>query len=254
MLPRTRDEIYDQLVRILLEVHPNSRATAAGDTVPRFCNATDATQRRAAIARLAYSVREELGGAGMPHAAARLILRNYLTSSESFDLPLADASAAADEMLSVNAETQGLVVERSPGEVGFVHASFEEYLGAEHVCSWSFSEIETFVSSHAGEGRWRNVISNVLSRIQRRDEFDRLIAIIETPVLDEIASYQRQFLLGDVAFGSGVRWTAAVKRLAHATLSKVEKEDWLPARREALASVLKGMTDPVLKGDVEGDT
>ncbi|MDP3670874.1 MAG: NACHT domain-containing protein [Telluria sp.] len=251
ILPRTRGDIYDQLVRVLLEVHPVSRATASGDTESRFRHAADPAQRRAAIARLAFAVREQTGGAGMPLAAARDILRTYLTSPQGFDLVDADAAAAADEILSVNAETQGLIVEKAPGEVGFVHASFEEFLGAEHVGSWPFGDIEVFVRAHAGEGRWRNVITNLLGRIQRRDEFDRLVAIIEVLDLDELARFNRLALLGDIAFGVAMRAPATAKRLALATIRRVETEDWLPARREALASVLKGLADPILKADVE---
>ena len=251
ILPRTRGDIYDQLVRILLEVHPASRATASGDTEARFRHATDPEQRRAAIARLAFAVRDLTGGAGMPLAAARDILRTYLASPQGFDLDDADATAAAGEILAVNAETQGLIVEKAPGEVGFVHASFEEFLGAEHVGGCPFSEIETFVRLHAGEGRWRNVITNLLGRIQRRDEFDRLVEIIETPDSDELARFHRQALLGDIAFGAAMRAPATARRLALDTMHRVEAEDWLPARREALASVLKGLPDPTLKSDIE---
>lgn len=251
ILPRTRGDIYDQLVRILLEIHPNSRATASGDTEPRFRHATDPDQRRAAIARLAFAVREQTGGAGMLQTAARDILRTYLASPQGFDLADINASAAASEILSVNAETQGLIVEKALGEIGFVHASFEEFLGAEHIGGWPFSEIEAFVRAHAGEGRWRNVITNLLGRIQRRDEFDRLVAIIEEPDSDELACFNRQFLLGDIAFGAGVRAPATTKRLALTTMRRVETEDWLPARREALASVLKSLPDPALKAGIE---
>lgn len=251
ILPRTRGDIYDQLVRVLLEVHPDSRATASGDTEARFRHATDPDQRRAAIARLAFAVREQAGGAGMPLAAARDVLRNYLVSPRGFDLSEADAAASASEILSVNAETQGLIVEKALGEVGFVHASFEEFLSAEHIGGWPFSEIEAFVAAHASEGRWRNVITNLLGRIQRRDEFDQLIAIIEEPESDDLACFNRQFLLGDIAFGASMRATATVKRLAAATIRRVETEDWLPARREALASVLKGLPDPTFKIDIE---
>jgi hypothetical protein len=34
-------------------------------------------------------------------------------------------------------------------------------------------------------------------------------------------------------------------------MDRIETEDWLPARREALASVLKGLPDPMLKADIE---
>lgn len=251
ILPRSKGDIYDQLVRVLLEEHPTRRATASGDTEPRFRHATDPEQRRAVIARLAFAVREQSGGASMPRAAARDILSTYLASSQGFDLDFAHAAAAASEILSVNAETQGLIIEKSPGEVGFVHASFEEFLSAEHISGWPFSEIEGFVRAHAGEGRWRNVITNLLGCIQRRDEFDRLIALIEEPVPDELARIQRQVLLGDIAFGAITRAPVTAKRLALAAIERVETEDWLPARREALASVLSGLPDPTLKTYIE---
>lgn len=249
ILPRTKSEVYDQLVRVLLEIHPTSRATASGDTEERFRHTTDAGQRRAAIARLAFAIRTKAGGAGISLADATEILRDYLASPKGF--ALANAEGAAKEILSVNAETQGLIVEKAPGEVGFVHASFEEYLGAEHVYGWPFSEIEAFVSTNSGDARWRNVIANLMGLIRRRDEFDRLVAIIEEQDLDELGCFSRQALLGDIAFGPAVQSPATAKRLALDTMRRVESEDWLPARREALASAVRGLADPTLKADVE---
>lgn len=251
ILPRTRGDIYDQLVRVLLEVHPNSRATAAGDTELRFRHATDPDQRRAVIARLAFAIREHTGGAGMDLMSARDTLQAFLASPSGFALDNAAAARAAAEILSVNSETQGLIVEKAPGEVGFVHASFEEYLGAEHIGGWPFEEITVFVRSHAGEARWRNVITNLLGSLQRRDEIDRLVAVIEEPCADELSQLNHQALLGDIAFGVSARSAATAKRLAIAAMQRVESEDWLPARREALGSVLKGLSDPTLKGEVE---
>lgn len=250
IMPRTKVDIYDQLVRVLLEVHPDRRATASGDTVPRFQHATDPDQRRAAIARLAFAVREQTGGGGMSLSAARSILRTHLASPHGFGLADSDAAHAASEILAVNAETQGLIVEKGPLEVGFVHASFEEFLSAECIGTWPFAEIETFVRAHSGEGRWRNVIANLLGRMPRRDEFDRLVSIIEAPDRDELASFHRKALLGDIAFGAAARAPVTARRLALATMQRVEAEDWLPARREALGSVLKGLADPALKADV----
>ena len=251
ILPRTKGDIYDQLVRLLLEVHPANRATASGDTEPRFRHAIDPDTRRAAIARLAFAVREQAGGAEISQALARDILRNYLSSPQGFDLSESEAAAAATEILAVNAETQGLVIEKAPGEIGFVHASFEEFLGAEHVGGWPLSDIERFVRENSGNGRWRNVISNLLGRIQRRDEFDRLVATIEAQDTDQVANFHRQVLLGDIAFSGSMRAPATTRRLALMTMDRVETDDWLPARHEALASVLKGLSDPTFKADIE---
>lgn len=251
ILPRTKVEIYDQLVRVLLEIHPNNRATASGDTQPRFQFATDPDQRRAAIARLAFSVRQDAGDAGMPIAVARNVMRTFLASEQGFALSEAAAGAAANEILSVNAETQGLIVEKAPDEVGFAHASFEEFLCAEHIGGWPFRDIEDFVRNQSGNARWRNVIVNLLSRIQRRDEFDLLVTVIEELEPDELVRFHKNGILGEIGFGSTTRSPVTARRLAFAALDRVETEDWLPARRDALSSVLKGMADPALSVEVE---
>ncbi|WP_423600021.1 NACHT domain-containing protein [Roseateles sp. MS654] len=250
ILPRTRGEVYNQLVRVLLEVHPNSRATASGDTEPRYRYASE-DQRRAAIAYLAFFVRKSSGGAGISTSSARETLRSYLSSSDGLALDGGEATRAAAEILSVNSETQGLIVEKAPGEVGFVHASFEEYLGAEHIGSWPFLDIEEFVRSNVGLSRWRNVVANLLGYVQRRDEFDRLVAIIEEPGPDDVSQLNKQAVLGDIAFGVTIRVATTAKRLAQGVMETVETQDWMPARREALASVLNGLSDPGLKADVE---
>ncbi|MES2045278.1 MAG: NACHT domain-containing protein [Pseudomonadota bacterium] len=251
ILPRTRPSIYDQLVRVLLEVHPVNRATAAGDTRPRFRFAQDPDQRRNAIAQLAFAVRHEGAGAALSLARARSLLKAHLSAPDGYALPETDATAAANEILAVNAETQGLIVEKAPGQVGFVHASFEEYLCAEHIGGWPFAEIEAFVRARAGDSRWRNVLVNLVAAIQRRDELDRLIAIIEEPQADELGAFARTSLLGEIGVGSAARAPITARRLALETLGRVGCGDWMLARRDALATALKGLSDPGLRAETE---
>lgn len=250
ILPRTRNDIYDRLVRVLLEVHPSIRATAAGDTESRFRYANNPDQRRAAIAHLAFTIREQAGGGAIALASARDTLQSFLASQSGFSLDRTEAARAASEILAVNSETQGLIVEKGPNEIGFVHASFEEYLCAEHIGGWSFEGITAFVRTHAGEARWRNVITYLLGYLQRRDEVDRLVAVIEEPCIDELTQLNRQALLGDIAVGLSARAVVTAKRLALATMQRVESEDWMPMRREALGSVLRGLSDPTLKTEI----
>lgn len=250
ILPRTKIEVYDQLVRILLEVHPVSRANAAGDIQPRLRHVEDPLQRRAAIARLAFEIRQSPGGAGVAEPQARALLREYFASPLGCGLPIATAAGAAAEILSVNAETQGLLLEKAPGQIGFVHASFEEYLAAEHVAGRPFSEICDFVREHSGEARWRNVLSDLLAGLHRRDEFDRLVSVIEEPATDEVAGIQRLALLGEIAFGATTRSPATTRRLAHATFGRIEGSDYLPERQDALRTVLKGLGEPTFTSEI----
>ena len=249
-LPRTKIEVYDQLVRILLEVHPVNRATASGDTVDRFRHARNADQRRAAIARLAFEARLGAGDASLPDAQARAIIREYFEAPSGCGFPPPEAAAAAAEILSVNAETQGLIVEKGPGEVGFVHASFEEFLAAEHVAGWPLADTVEFVRARSGEPRWRNVLTDLMAGLPRRDEFDRLVGVIEEPADDELSELGRLGLLGEIAFTSARRSPATTRRLALDTMRRVDDSDRLPARRDALFTVLRHVNEPAFEDDV----
>ena len=251
ILPRNRIEAFQQLVDLLLEEHPAQRATAAGDAQSRFRHADDAMLRRSAISRLAFAVREHSGGAGFSAVEAKRVLVDYLSNDEGFDLEPAKARAAASEILAVNAETQGMLVEKAPGEIGFAHASFEEYLSAEHLQRKPFSDILDFVKREAGEPRWRNVIANLLAILPRRDEFDRLVEAIEHPGVDLLANAYRRGVLAEVAFGSSARFPATAKRLAKQALDEIDFGEWMPLRRDGLNAALRAVGDPVVGTMVE---
>ena len=76
---------------------------------------------------LAFVSRSEGGDAGYPIALAKEHIRVYLCDQELHGFSIEHAVAAANEMLAVNAETVGLLIEKVPGEIGFAHAIFEEY-------------------------------------------------------------------------------------------------------------------------------
>lgn len=244
VLPRSKDKAYDRLVELLLEEHPNWRATASGDGKDRFRFAGNAEQRRSAIARLAFAIRSEGGDAGYPRKKAKRLIQDFLSSEEGFDLGA--ALAAAEEILAVNSETQGLIVEKAPKEIGFAHASFEEFLTAQHIAEWPFNRVREFVDAHAGTPRWRNVIINLLAVINRRNEVDELIAVIERDPVDPLAALYRRGLLAEAAFASSTKSPSTLGRLTKLAFDEIELGDWFPARRDALSSALTGLGDAVL--------
>jgi hypothetical protein len=165
-LPRNRMQAIQSLVAILVETHPEHRATAAGDTETRFVHIPEAEDRRAALGVLAFMARSASGGGTYDIREARRTIRDYLADAKTFAYPVERAQNAASEMLAVNAETVGILAERAPGEIGFAHAVFEEYLAAEHVHSWAFPDMMEFVRARSGDPLWRKV-SQTLSRCWR---------------------------------------------------------------------------------------
>jgi energy-coupling factor transporter ATP-binding protein EcfA2 len=148
-LPRNRVQAIQSLVTIPVETHPEHRATAAGDTKARFVHIPDADDRRAALGRLAFVARSASGGDTYDIKEARRTIRDYFIDPVTFAYSAERAQNAANEMLAVNAETVGVLAERAPGQIGFAHAVFEEYLAAEHVHRWAFPEMIEFVRARS---------------------------------------------------------------------------------------------------------
>lgn len=245
-LPRKRAQALDQLIDILLEIHPQSRATAAGDVQARFKVARDIEVRKGAVAALAYSSRLEGGDAGYPTSRARDKIREFLTDPHTHAFGLEKAAEAANEILAVNAETIGLLVEKGPSEIGFVHASLEEYLAAIHIQSWELDKLVSFIRSNATNARWRNVISNLISITQRPAEIDQLVQAIESTEADVLGESTRNLLLTDIAFAPSKMSPTTVTRIGLNSLSLIERPGAIGERTALLSSALNGTDHPIL--------
>jgi hypothetical protein len=243
-LPRNRTQAIQSLVVILLETHPERRATAAGDTQARFVHIPEAEDRRAALGRLAFVARSATGGGTYDIKEAKRTIRDYLADPTTFAYSTERAQNAASEMLAVNAETVGLLAERAPGEIGFAHAVFEEYLAAEHICRWAFEDMIAFVRARSGDPLWRNVISNLVSLLPRPTEVETVVAAIEMAPTEETSregTFSRDVLLADIAFNSSRKPPVTARRLADRAFDVIECGDWMLARREVLRAALTNL-------------
>ena len=249
-LPHSRVEALRQLTLLLLETHPQRRAIAAGDTRPRFVHLADPEARRAALAKLAFEIRLEGSDAGIEVGRAKRIVREYLASGDH-SLDAARARLAADEMLAVNAESIGLLVEKAAGEVGFSHASFEEFLAATHVMEWDLADIAAFVSDRAGEPRWRASIMVLAGLAARAQEVDLIVEAIENAELDILGELNRRVLLAGIAFQPARRSRSTTTRLLSNAFREIEAGDWPDNRYEILRAALDAVDDPTVGPAVE---
>lgn len=248
-LPRNRTQALESLTRLLLEIHPEARATAAGDTRPRFDAAGTWELRLSALAALAFTSRREGGDAGYPRAAAEEVIRDHLMAVNGYDATRATTAAA--EMLAVNAETVGLIVEKAPGDLGFAHASLEEYLSAVHIQTWRFAELTAFVAAEAGNPRWRNVLRNLVAINPRASEIDDIVAAVEAAPVDVLGAFNRQLLLADITFGPSAMSPATAHRLAAQTFAVIDGVGPETERIGLMRIVLNGLSDPTLGASVK---
>jgi len=151
-LPERRVQLYDQYVNTLLSTW--NRARSLSGRAPG--RDIDELQTVRILAPLALWMHEISPGVGL---VGREDMRRKL---EQLFMERNEASPhqAARQFLTDVREHAALLLERGPGEYGFIHLTFEEYLAAVAIAlngqGNAASIIET-LSAHVGEQSWREV-------------------------------------------------------------------------------------------------
>ena len=82
ILPNTRFQLFQKLIEILLEVHPNRRATAAAEVKSRTPMFSTDDVRSNALAKLAFEVQVRGADAGIDRGDARRVIEGFLADSD----------------------------------------------------------------------------------------------------------------------------------------------------------------------------
>ncbi|MFM0122682.1 NACHT domain-containing protein [Paraburkholderia sp. RL18-101-BIB-B] len=250
VLPLNKVQALGQLTDVLLDIHPQTRATAAGDIESRFSAAATSEVRKDSLGALAFAIRSEGADAGYSLKAARQQIKKFLSDPDGYAFSVEQALSVTNEILAVNAETVGLLVEKGPEEIGFVHASIEEYLASVHIHSWPLDSILIFVGRNAGSIRWRSVLTDLIVSTKRRTETEAIISAIEAATTDTLGSIQRRILLSEVAFGPAEIHRTTAQRLADKSIAIIESSGWETERRAHLSAFLEGIHNPTLSQDI----
>jgi len=168
-LPERRVQLYDQYVTTLLSTW--NRARSLSGRAPG--RDIDEIQTVRILAPLALWMHEVSPGVGL---VGREDMRRKL--EELFD-ERGDVSphhAARQFMLDVR-EHAALLLERGPGEYGFIHLTFEEYLAAVALALMGQGDstpIIEVLSCHVGEQAWREVTLLTIGYLGIRQQLPKI--------------------------------------------------------------------------------
>lgn len=151
-LPERRVELYEQYVKTLISTWNRARSLG-GRAVGRDLD-TLATIRL--LAPLALWMHESNPGVGLVRREdlLRRLQALYATRGE------ADGENKANNFLTDVREHTSLLLERGPGQYGFIHLTFEEYLAGVGIALQSQGQAEKIyaeLAKHVGEPAWREV-------------------------------------------------------------------------------------------------
>ncbi len=203
ILPNTRFQLFQKLIELLLEVHPNRRATAAAEVKPRTRVFSTDDVRKEALAKLAFEVQVRGADAGIDRGDARRVIESFLADSDdgpgwSGEL----ARIGARELTDIDADMSGLLVETGPEQLAFCHAAFREHLAGLELATRTLEDQVEFVSGHAGEPRWRGAFLALLQSLRRRADVEQILKAISAEQEGEPNSKDRLLLLADGAFAT----------------------------------------------------
>ncbi len=179
-LPERRVQLYDQYVNTLLSTW--NRARSLSGRAPG--RDIDEIQTVRILAPLALWMHEISPGVGL---VGREDMRRKL---EELFLERGDSSphqAARQFMMDVR-EHAALLLERGPGEYGFIHLTFEEYLAAVALALMGQGDskpiIET-LSNHVGEQAWREVTLLTIGYLGIRQQLPKIAGEVVEALVNE---------------------------------------------------------------------
>ncbi|MGQ9832934.1 MAG: NACHT domain-containing protein [Candidatus Villigracilaceae bacterium] len=179
-LPERRVQLYDQYVSTLLSTW--NRARSLSGRAPG--RDLDEVQTVRILAPLALWMHQVNPGVGL---VKREDLRRKLEElfAERGD---ANPQAAAIQFLQDVREYSALLLERGPGEYGFIHLTFEEYLSAVAIALQAQGNarlIAHFLASHIGEPAWQEISLLTIAYIGIRQQLPKVAGEVITTLLKE---------------------------------------------------------------------
>ncbi len=243
VLPERRVELYDKYVETLLK-HWNL-ARGLGRPLSRDL---DVVETMRVLAPLALWMHKTSPGVGLVKREdmRRKLVQIYV--DRQIDAP----EQAAQRLLTDARDIAGLLVERGPGEFGFIHLTFQEYLAAVAVAQQGQGDVKAVadvLAPHVGVDNWHEVILLTIGYMGIRQQLDAqagrvLLRLME---MEPGAPGEAVVLAGDAVVDT---WPGGVTRACRdqvvARLLQTMQDDAQvnPVRRAQAARVLARLGDP----------
>ena len=246
-LPRSRFKAYEELTRLLLEEQPKRREQAA--YAPRATGRLSQETRERALARLAWATHDSPGSDALGKAVAQKLLEDFCATH--LGKSPGEAIEVAEKLLTIGAETVGILVDKSPVDIGFPHRAFQEFLTAKHLSNLPFERQKAAISERFGNPQWHDVLLCLCHLNTRAGEVDDFVAIVENMKLPIEMELARQSFLAEIAFGDLHCSAKIARRLAEETMEIIETGVHERTRERLIEFALDGLESDALRSLVE---
>ena len=245
-LPNSRFRAYGRLVEHLISVHPIARRRAAmvngenPDLTPE--------DARTAFAYLAFHLQSKLSEGLIARSHADEVVCGFLQDDQmGFGLDRKEARRQSRVLLHFGEQALGLLVEKGPEELGFLHRSFQEHLAAEHIARMPFTKQSEFVGEHCTNPAWQEVLLSLFHLTKRPEEVADFVRVINDQTRSLSDRFTRDSLLCEIAVGDFQCPVILAKKICRDIVIEIEGSPWALHRQYLLRSLLLGLFSPKLR-------
>lgn len=155
-LPEARVTAYQQIVELFLTRHPAARAQAGGIGQPVEQLGLKVADLKDILIRLAWKLQEPENAGYLSRAQCEQSCMKYLIDDiYGLGLQKVQARRQAPEIIEQLITQYGVLVERAPDEINFVHLSIQEYLAAEWIVQQPPDDQISWLSNNWSNTTWR---------------------------------------------------------------------------------------------------
>ncbi len=242
-LPDDRFQAYEALVKELISVWPRRRRAAALISRSAELELRD-EERESAYAFLAFRTSERSPSGLIEAGRARADLEEFLRNDGiGLGLSEADANRLGRDLLDVGEFVSGILVKRSPRELGFYHRALQEFLAARHIASLAERDQLELVRRHAVDAIWREIILSLLWMTSSQGAAAAIVA--ELRHVEAGTAVPERFhvteLLAEAAVGPFACPTNLARELAGSAIQAIADSWWMPHRERLLGILLRGI-------------
>ncbi len=247
-LPQSRFKAYGQIVDHLILVHPKKRQKAASITYKEGDLRDE--DIKGLLAYLALEIHENHSEGLLNTKVAEDIVQGRI--EQDFGFEKSTAISLARHVIQTSENAVGLLVAKSPVEIGFLHRTFQEYLAACGLNAIPYLVLSEKLERNCSDYQWHQVILALLTLTSRTEDVDDLLKKIKAKrdIAAPIDRYPIEHLLYEAALVHSKCSIEFAKAMALEAFKTVEWESWKPHRLRVSRIVLEGLRQPRLRGVV----
>jgi hypothetical protein len=249
-LPNSRYRAFGRLIEHLISVHPIARRRAS--MVRAQDNDLTPEDARIVFADLAFYMQSHLPEGLIDRPVAEDVVSQFLRDDVfGFGLSQIEARRQARTLLTLGEQALGLLVERGPQELGFLHRSFQEYLAAEHIARKPFADQTDFVKQHCTEPVWQEVLLSLLHLTRRPEEVGAFVSVLGDGAKVNSDRFITMPIRCEIAVGDFQCPTPLARKICSEVIDEIEGSPWLRHRETLLQSLLVGLFSPKVRDLIE---